>query len=115
MKEKFSAKPSHRSIQSSRQLAQGGEFLPGEILPEQMPRVKKPRPLGFADDLTPDERAEMIADSMLADQIDKERQEIQLKVYGKTDQQIEADADAFLRAAELREQLSRKLNRKRNR
>lgn len=108
MKEKFSVRPIRKPIQPDRQLDQVSKFLPGEILQEQMPRVMRPVDI---NELTPDERAEMIADSMFANEIDKERQKTQLRIYGKTDKQIEAEADAFLRTAQLRDRLNRKRNR----
>lgn len=77
-------------------LGQGTEFLPGEILPELAPRRRRQRP---SEDLSPEEKAEIIENRMLADDVNKERQSELMRTHGKTEEDLEADADAWLKAA----------------
>lgn len=69
-------------------------FKPGEVLPEQMPIKKRP-----VEGLTAEERIELLADRMLAEQVSAERQQEQLKTHGMTDKDLEAEADRWLRLA----------------
>lgn len=76
-------------------------IVPGsKILPDlEGPLVPRVRRQKLAKDLTPEERAEIIENSMLAKEVTKERIEEQVRLYGKTDEDLEADADAWLKTA----------------
>lgn len=50
------------------------------------------------EELTDVEKAESLADRLIFKQITKERQQEQLKLHGKTDQQLETDADQLLKS-----------------
>lgn len=68
-----------------------------DLIQPLIPGVRKPRLID--NDLTPEERADIIESRMLAEDVTKERQAEQLKTHGKTDKELEAEADAWLSAA----------------
>ncbi len=71
---------------------------------------KRPQPLmaeiirigflvrGGADYDSTDEKNEALADRLLAEETDRIRLDAQLNLYGKSDEELEADAAAFLAA-----------------
>lgn len=63
------------------------------------PLIPSERKAKKVEDLTSEERAEMIENSLLFEEVTKERQAEQLKTHGKTDKELEAEADAWLKNA----------------
>lgn len=54
-------------------------------------------PEEVTEGLTDEEKAEMLVDRLISKQISQERQKEQLELFGKTDKQLEQDADEWLK------------------
>lgn len=77
------------------------EINPVEIVSLDTLKTLEEAELGLFDDVDEEsevERAERLVDTLMSREITQERQQEQLKLHGKTDQQLEADAIQWLRS-----------------